>query len=322
MAYDRSLAPPSKPPATASLAARVRLGHPTGTTTEYDEGIDINQTLTQRRSSQLDDGGIDSIDPNYLVRDPSKGCAPVYPWNFVRTNTIFGVVHAAGGYTAWSDKHPAYSAVSGPGNGTNVDDYYSPEINSNVSELARCHHRHRPQLHDNSRSDSADLTAWTNSFHNIQCYDTLKVNAIVNEINGNDAQRHEAAPVPAIFGMNFQAVSVGQKLIEKSTQSDRRLSGCDGHARPPALLGEIQFVDAAIGKMVSELKKQGLLDSTLIIITAKHGKVPSIPPAIRRITTSGLVIPRRPLFWTLGCIPFSESPPTRPASVPRKTTFR
>ena len=33
-------------------------------------------------------------------------CAPVYPWNFVRTNTIFGVVHAAGGYTAWSDKHP------------------------------------------------------------------------------------------------------------------------------------------------------------------------------------------------------------------------
>ena len=55
---------------------------------------------------------------------------PVYPWNFVRTNTIFGVVHKAGGYTAWSDKHPAYSSVSGPGNGTNVDDYYSPEINS------------------------------------------------------------------------------------------------------------------------------------------------------------------------------------------------
>jgi hypothetical protein len=45
---------------------------------------------------------------------------PVYPWNFVRTNTIFGVIHAAGGYTAWSDKHPAYSAVSGPGNGTNT----------------------------------------------------------------------------------------------------------------------------------------------------------------------------------------------------------
>jgi hypothetical protein len=38
---------------------------------------------------------------------------PVYPWNFVRTNTIFGV--AAGGYTAWTDKHPSYSSVAGPG---------------------------------------------------------------------------------------------------------------------------------------------------------------------------------------------------------------
>jgi hypothetical protein len=40
------------------------------------------------------------------------------------------VVHAAGGYTAWSDKHPSYSSVSSPGQGTNLDDYYSPEINS------------------------------------------------------------------------------------------------------------------------------------------------------------------------------------------------
>jgi len=45
-----------------------------------------------------------------LIRDPKKNCAPVYPWNFVRTNTIFGVVHGAGGYTAWSDKHPSGAA--------------------------------------------------------------------------------------------------------------------------------------------------------------------------------------------------------------------
>ncbi len=48
-----------------------------------------------------------------------NGCAPIYPWDFVRTNTIFGVIHGAGGYTARSDKHPSYSAVSGPGNRTN-----------------------------------------------------------------------------------------------------------------------------------------------------------------------------------------------------------
>ena len=37
----------------------------------------------------------------------------MYPWNFVRTNTIFSVVHAAGGYTAWIDKHASYSFVAG-----------------------------------------------------------------------------------------------------------------------------------------------------------------------------------------------------------------
>ena len=146
-----------------------------------------------------------------LVRDPSKGCAPVYPWNFVRTNTIFGVVHAAGGYTAWSDKHPSYSAVSGPGNGTNMDDYYSPDINSipvGLPGVPGCN-----PLPDQTAVASSN--AWTDSFQNIQCYDTLKVDAILNEINGRTHNGKSAAPVPPVFGMNFQVVSVGQKLIEK-----------------------------------------------------------------------------------------------------------
>jgi len=41
-----------------------------------------------------------------------------------------------------------------------------------------------------------------------------------------------------------------------------------------AMLGEIEFVDGAIGQFVSELKKQHLFDSTTIIITAKHGQSP------------------------------------------------
>ena len=55
-----------------------------------------------------------------MVRD--QNCNAVYPWNFVRENTIFGVIHSAKGYTAWSDKHPSYSSVAGPGDGTNLDD--------------------------------------------------------------------------------------------------------------------------------------------------------------------------------------------------------
>jgi arylsulfatase A-like enzyme len=40
------------------------------------------------------------------------------------------------------------------------------------------------------------------------------------------------------------------------------------------LLSEIEFTDAAIGEMVQELKNRGLYESTLVVITAKHGQNP------------------------------------------------
>jgi arylsulfatase A-like enzyme len=42
-------------------------------------------------------------------------------------------------------------------------------------------------------------------------------------------------------------------------------------------LDAIVYVDDSIGQMVAELKKQGLLDTTLIIVTAKHGQSPIDP---------------------------------------------
>src|SRR3984885_6834040 len=96
VAYDRSLAPPAKTTGNGLAGgACTPNAAPTGTTTEFDEGIDLNQTALNG-GAPTGDGGINSINPQFLIRDPSKGCAPVYPWNFVRTNTIFGVVHAAG----------------------------------------------------------------------------------------------------------------------------------------------------------------------------------------------------------------------------------
>ena len=82
--------------------------------------------------------------------------------------------------------------------------------------------------------------------------------------------------------MNFQAVSVGEKLVEKS------LGETGGYVDPfgtpsNALIGEMQFVDGAIGQMVYELKKQGLYDSTLIIVSAKHGQSPIDPNRVLRI---------------------------------------
>src|SRR5271168_3873969 len=193
---------------------------PTGTTSEYEEGIDLDQTKVNGGApgAALTDGGITSIDPKKLIRDPAKGCAPVYPWQFVRANTIFSVIHQAGGYAAWSDKHPAYSSVASGIGPIALDDFYAPEINSSVIALpgvttptgVSCSVVLDP---------GSDLTAWTNSFQNIQCYDTLKVDAIVNEIAGKNHLGTKKTQVPNIFGMNFQAVSVGQKLIEASNNT-------------------------------------------------------------------------------------------------------
>jgi Type I phosphodiesterase / nucleotide pyrophosphatase len=312
-AYDRSLAPPAQTTGDGLAAGScVPYGTPNGTTTEYDEGIDINQALLNGGAPVGVDGGVQSIDPKRLVRDPAQGCAPVYPWNFVRTNTIFGVVHAAGGYTAWSDKHPSYSSVNGPGNGTNVDDYYSPEINSvpvNLPGVSAGRLNCNP-LPDQTAVSSSNT--WTDSFQNIQCYDTLKVDAILNEINGKTHNGSATAPVPAVFGMNFQAVSVGQKLIEKTLSPTETGGYLDGQGTPTlALLKAIEFADLSIGEMVANLKNNGLLDSTLIIITAKHGQSPIDSSRYLGISTfSGDPITTSPatIAANAGCLPYSESP--------------
>jgi hypothetical protein len=278
---------------------------PTGTRTEYEEGIDIDQTKLNGGApgAALTDGGFDSIDPRRLVRDPNNGCNPVFPWDFVRTNSIFSVIHQAGGYTAWSDKHPAYSSAASGIGPIALDDFYAPEINSAVIALpgvttptsASC---------ASIRDPGSDLTAWTNSFQNIQCYDTLKVDAILNEIDGKNHLGTKKTEVPTIFGMNFQALSVGQKLVEKSNGVTGGYLDAAG-SPTEALLGEIQFVDTSIGTFVSELKAKGLYDTTLIVITAKHGQSPIDPSRY----VSQLINGTSPvtLLSNAGYIPYSES---------------
>jgi hypothetical protein len=278
---------------------------PTGFTTEYEEGLDIDQTKVNGGApgASLTDGGIASLDPRKMDRDPAKGCAPVWPWQFVRANSIFSVIHSAGGYAAWSDKHPAYSSVASGIGPSALDDFYAPEINSTVIGLPGVT-TPLGQSCASIRDSGADLTAWTNSFKNIQCYDTLKVNAILNEIDGKDHLGNKATKVPTVFGMNFQAVSVGQKLIE---QSNNITGGYLDAAGTPgaALLDEFNFVDASIGAFVSELKKQGLYDSTLIVITAKHGQSPIDPSRYIGQTINGTS--PATLLSNAGYIPNSES---------------
>jgi arylsulfatase A-like enzyme len=107
----------------------------------------------------------------------------------------------------------------------------------------------------------------------------LKVNAVVNWINGQNHLGTASAPVPAIFGMNFQAVSVGQKTAGYA----------DAAGTPTAALASsLDFVDASLGQFVAELGRQGLFESTAIVVSAKHGQSP-INPALRRIVDANLL---------------------------------
>ncbi len=292
VAYDRSLQPPTIDTGNSLAHGTCTPNQiPTGTTTEYEEGVDIDQT--KLNGGGIGDGQADSIDPLKLPRDPANNCNPVEPWNFVRTNTVFGVIHAAHGYTAWSDKHPVYVAVSGPGpTPSNVDDFFGPEINSvpvkaplGIPQVAGC-----VPLPDQLATTKKD--DFTTSFQNIQCYDALKVQAVLNEIDGKTHNGAANAPVPTIFGMNFQAVSVGQKLIYQHGTPPLPFSKVGGYkdslgTPTDSLLQEIEFADRSVGAMADELKAKGLLDSTLIIVTAKHGQSPidsarflEIPPPL------------------------------------------
>ncbi|HZC44226.1 MAG TPA: alkaline phosphatase family protein [Acidobacteriaceae bacterium] len=306
VAYDRSLDAPAKTTGNGLAAGPCTAGAaPTGTRTEYEEGIDLDQSKLNGGApgATLTDGGIASIDPQRLIRDPKSGCAPVFPWNFVRTNTIFGVIHRAGGYTAWSDKHPSYASVQGPG-GNSLDDYFSPEINSLVVPVPGI--TTPAGVSCATVPDPSQLGSWTDSFANIQCYDTIKVDAILNEIRGKNHNGNARTQFPNLFGMNFQAVSVGQKLIEANTGSGGYL---DASGTPSELLAqEIEFVDASIGKMVNELKDTGRFESTMIVITAKHGQGPIDPKQYRPIPGHSGDNGITPATLLANLIPISESP--------------
>ena len=298
VAFDRSLDAPAATTGTGLAGGSCApYGIPKGTTTDYDQGIDIDDTQLNggARGAAVTEGGIASIDPTKLVRDPQQGCAPVYPWDFIRTNTIFGVVHEAGGYTAWIDKHPSYSMAGGPG-GKGLDDFYSPEVSSNAVPLPGVT---TSQGISCAKVRDASGGAWNSSFANIQCYDALKVNALLNQIAG---KTHRGAPavIPALFGTNFQAVYIGQSVAEAGVGNGGYQNAA---ALPsPRLAQEIEFVDASIGDIVGGLKKAGIYEDTLLIITAKHGASPIDP---RSYVADGTNTPAT-LLGT--AIPFSESP--------------
>jgi arylsulfatase A-like enzyme len=100
--------------------------------------------------------------------------------------------------------------------------------------------------------------------------------------------------------MNFQSVYIGESVNEAGVGK----GGYQNAAGLPSdeLLTEIKSVDTSIGDIVNALKDAGLYESTLLIITAKHGAGPIDPT---RYVADGSGTPATLLG---NMIPFSESP--------------
>ena len=200
------------------------------------------------------------IDPTQLPVDPGT-CKPIYPHSYIRVNTVFEVARQAGLRTAWSDKHPAYEILNGP-SGTGVQDLFTPEINSDAP----------------TKGSSQD---WTKDNSLTQQYDSYKVEAVINEINGLDHSGSIAAGTPAVFGMNFQTVSTAQKLPTSGGQPGGYLS--DGVTPGPVLTKALDYVDSKLGAILAAIRARHLERTTAVILSAKHGQSPDTPSALTRI---------------------------------------
>jgi hypothetical protein len=211
------------------------------------------------------------IDPSQLPVDPTT-CKPVYPDQYIQVNTIFNVAQSAGLLTAWSDKHPAYEIFNGP-SGTGVDDLFTPEINSNANGF--------PAGND-----------WTTDNKATQQYDSYKVQAVLNEIDGYNHSRTQHVGTPAIFGLNFQTVSTAEKLPSSEDANGTVLAGgyLPGGTTPGPLLSEaLDYINNQVGAMASEIQHQGLADSTTIILSAKHGQSPTDPATLTRVPDAPII---------------------------------
>ncbi|MGZ4669821.1 MAG: alkaline phosphatase family protein, partial [Blastococcus sp.] len=203
------------------------------------------------------------LDPAKLPVDP-RTCRPVHPNQYLQVNTVFDVAAAAGLRTAWSDKHPAYQILNGP-NPHAIADQFDPEINS----------------------DAPSGGDWSTDNADTQQYDGYKVQAVLNQIDGYDHSRAHRVGEPAIFGMNFQTVSTAQKLPSSNGLPGGYQPG--GTTPGPLLSRALEYVDAKVGAMVTELHAQHHDGDTTVILSAKHGQSPTDPNALTRVDDGPII---------------------------------
>ncbi|HDR9778222.1 TPA: alkaline phosphatase family protein [Burkholderia cepacia ATCC 25416] len=240
VSYDRNLYAPGDTSCTGKQGWNVVFDETTGIDAENGGAL-----------VHLNGGG--AFNPQAIPNAKVNGkCVPVYPHNYVKTNTVFEAVKAGipNATTAWADKHAwGYDWLNGP-SGTGVDDLARTEINS---------------------IDPATQTDYTDVYSHTAQFDNLHVQALINQINGRDSTGTKRAPVPTLFGADFQTLSVAQKAVV--TKGGGYL---DANFTPNGQVANaITYVDNAIGHVVEALKQANLYSSTAVIVTSKHGQSPT-----------------------------------------------
>jgi hypothetical protein len=263
-----------------------------GQQTTYDETIDL---LTVVNGFAIDQN---RIDPTLLPWGMKDGtCQHIYPHDFVKVNTVFDVVKKARlGRTAWADKHAAYDLVTGP-TGMAVDDLYTPEV-TNPETLNDASGNPIPGPYDGDYGIVGGM-ATRDATVSVNCTldnDRRKFKALINEINGYDhTGTGPQVGTPTVFGTDLQAISVGQKVSLNNTDGSCNapdpagLNGkpggyVDGSGAPTAVLQyALEQTDLQLGMVVAALKARHIYDSTLVIVSAKHGQTPIDPLKTNKI---------------------------------------
>jgi hypothetical protein len=254
----------------------------------YPGGIDTDPGKIMNLSPHPQSG----LNPATYPVDP-KTCKPIQPWDFLGVNTIFQVIHNAGMRTAFAEKHAIYTSFNGPGsNGMSIDDFFGPEIDSQAVE-------------PNGVPYPVD-GAWTADNAATKQYDSYKVQAVINWIDGYDhSGTGPKVGTPAIYGMNFQTVSTAEKL--KSSPAvligpNAQGNYTDGPSLPggyvtengvqvpgPLLQSALEYVNDSLQRMVDAIQAAGETNSTAIILTAKHGQSPLNTSQLQRIDDGPII---------------------------------
>ncbi|KAJ3303786.1 hypothetical protein HDU76_005299 [Blyttiomyces sp. JEL0837] len=248
VAYSRALYAPDNVKCTGNPGADIT----------FDESIDLDGTILTGGCADFKFGNGCGLNATLLPKKKlaDGSCVAWYPHNELRVNTIFEAAKTHNFITGWADKHLVYDFVNGP-SGNGVIDLYTPE------------------------QASLSTTVDNNIY-----YDGLHRNTFVNWASGKDSHNNT---FPTGFngvlaGGNFQLVSVAQKIQAQPKKNITQGGYVDAKFTPSAPLAlAFATLDKYIGDFVAALKTSNQWDSSIVVISAKHGQSPVDQSLLKKI---------------------------------------